>query len=154
MPVTVRPKDIVDALQMQFDELPSFVDLDTGQVETISRDLLGEAEEPAEEDDEEYPEWELAKRIVSTDRFVELPTKFDVNEWEIMQEFSDSVESERIAKDLDAIHGPGAFRNFKSAIRRHRIESAWYEFRDEAVKQIAIDWCEEHLHPLGVSGGE
>jgi|ERR1019366_586295 hypothetical protein len=151
MSATVLLKDIVDALEMQSDEFLSFVDLDTGQVETVSRELLGEAEESDDDDDEpdlpdwQMPEWELAKRIASSDRFVRLPTKFDVHEWEIMREFSDSVESDRIREELlNAIHGAGAFRYFKDTLRRRRMEPAWFAFRTEALAEIARDWCEEH----------
>jgi len=153
MPATVRISDIVDALEMQFDESSSFLDLDTGQVETVSRDLLRAVEEPDDDDDDEEPylpawqkeEWETAKRIVLTGNFRKLPTKFDVHEWGIMEEFSLSVESDRIREDLlDAIHGAGAFRNFKATLRRRRIEPAWFAFRTEALRQIAIDWCEEN----------
>ena len=79
VPATVRLKDIVDALEMQFDESLSFLDCDTGQE-------CGDDEGPdlPEWQDEE---WEIAKRIVSTDRFQKLPTKFDVHQWEIMQKF-------------------------------------------------------------------
>ena len=87
---TVRLSDIVDALEMQFDESSSFLDLDTGQVETVSCDLLREAEETADGEGPDLPEWqqqewEIAKRIVSTDRFRKLPIKFDVHEWAIME---------------------------------------------------------------------
>jgi hypothetical protein len=57
-PATVLIKDVVDALEMQFDEQLSFWDLDTGQVETVSRELLGVAEEGDEE------ETDLTKRDV------------------------------------------------------------------------------------------
>jgi hypothetical protein len=70
--------DIVDALEMQFDEPSSFLDSDTGQVETVSHDLLREAEESGEDEDPDLPAWqkqerEIAKRIVSTGRFQKLP---------------------------------------------------------------------------------
>jgi len=45
MPAAVRLSDIVDALEMQLDEYSSFLDRDTGQVETVSHDLLRGAEE-------------------------------------------------------------------------------------------------------------
>jgi hypothetical protein len=90
-------------------------------------------------------EWEIAKRIVSTDRFQELPTKFEVHEWAITQDFSRSVEYDRIREDLlNAIHGPGAFRNFKDTLRRHGIESSWFAFSTDALKRIALGWCEEN----------
>ena len=150
MSVSVRLNDIVEALEMQFDEFSSFLDCDTGKVETISDALLRQAEESS---DEEQPdllawqeqEWETAKRIVSTDRYKPLPTKFDVHEWAIMEDFSRSVRSDRIREDLlHAIHGAGAFRNFKNSLRRHGIEAAWFTFRAEALRQIALDWCEEN----------
>ena len=147
MPSTVRSDDIVDALEMQGDDYLSFLDLDTGEVETVSRELLGQAEESDEDEepDDEDPDWAIAKRIASSGRFVKLPTKFDVHEWEIMREFADSVGSTRIREDLlGAIHGAGAFRHFKDTVQRHRIEKAWFAFRTEALRQIARDWCQEH----------
>jgi hypothetical protein len=142
-------KEIIDALEMQFDESSSFLDLDTGHVETVSNDLLGEADESVGEEPDlpawQKQEWEIAKRIISTDRFQQLPTKFDVHEWAIMQDFSNSVASDRAREDLlNAIHGAGAFRHFKDTLRRHQIESAWFKFRAEALRQIALGWCEEH----------
>ena len=149
MPVTVRLNDIVDALEIQFDESSSFLDLDTGQVEIVSHALLREAEESGDEEPDlptwQKHEWEIAKRIVSTDRLQELPTKFEVHEWELMQDFARAGESDRIREDLlPAIHGAGAFRNFKDTLRQHGIESAWFAFRTEALRQIALNWCEEN----------
>jgi len=69
MPATVRLNDIV-ALEMQFDESPSYLDLDTGQVVTVSEDLLREADVPGDEEpdlpDWQKDEWEIAKRTAST----------------------------------------------------------------------------------------
>ena len=150
MSATVLLSDIVDAVEMQMEEHSAFVDLDTGKVETVSHHHLRKAEESGDDDDPDLPawqmrEWEIAKRIVSTDRFVELPTKFDVHEWAIMEDFAKSVESDRIREDLlKALHGAGAFRYFKDMVRRHRIESVWFAFRAEAMRQIAVGWCEEH----------
>jgi Uncharacterised protein family (UPF0158) len=149
MSATVVLQEIVDALEMQLDESSSFLDLDTGRVETVSNEFLGEPDESVGEEPG-FPAWqkhefEVAKRIVSTDRFQQLPTKFDVHEWAIMRDFSNSVALERVREDLlNAIHGAGAFRHFKDTLRRHRIESAWFTFRAQALKQIALDWCEEH----------
>ena len=148
MPATVRLNDIVEALEMTIDEYSSFLDRVTGQVENVPDAFLGKAEDGEMPDlvEWEEPSWEVAKQIVaSKDRFLDLPTKFDLHEWEIMQDFSLSVESESIREDLlHAIHGAGAFRHFKDTVRRHGIEPKWFAFRDEALRQIAIDWCEEN----------
>jgi hypothetical protein len=134
---------------MQIDESFSFLDLDTGRVETVSRDLLSDAKENIGKDldlpDWQQEEWEIAKRIASTDRFLRLPDKFDVHEWDIMQNFAHAVTSERVREDLlQAIHGKGAFRYFKDTLQRHWIQSDWFAFRSEALRQIALDWCGEN----------
>jgi hypothetical protein len=149
MPATVHLGDIIDTLEMQFEESLSYLDLDAGQVVTVSEDLLREAEEHGDEEpdvpDWQRDEWEIAKQIVSTARFRSLPTKFDVHEWEIMHDFSRSVASDGIREDLlRAIHGAGAFRNFKNAVRRLGVEPAWFAFRADALRQIALSWCEEN----------
>jgi hypothetical protein len=146
-------KEIVDALEMQFDELPAYLDRDTGEVHQIPLELIREAEEEDEEERDDLPDWEkplwqVARLIVKGPRFVRLPSKFDVHEWEIMNDFSLSVESASIRKELlDAIRGSGAFRLFKNTIRRRRIEPAWYEFRSRALREIAIEWCAENDIP-------
>jgi hypothetical protein len=138
MPAKVRLNDIVEALEIQFDESSSFLDRETGEVEVISKDLLREAEDSGGDEELDLPEWqerewEIAKLIVTTDRFLRLPSKFHVHDWAIMEDFADSVESHKIRADLlHAIHGAGAFRNFKYIIRRDGIEKSWYAFRTEA----------------------
>ena len=155
MAAKVDLKEIVEALEMQFDESPAYVDRDTGEVHVVPIELIRDAEE--EEDDEEErddlpdwqkPLWEIARLIVKDPRFLRLPSKFDVHEWEIMNDFSLSVRSASIREELlDAIHGSGAFRQFKNTIRRRRIEAAWYEFRAQALREIAIEWCEDNDIP-------
>jgi len=62
-----------------------------------------------------------------------------------MQDFSVSVESDDIRRELSsAIYGAVAFRNFKETVRRLGIESVWFVFRAEALRRIALDWCEEN----------
>jgi hypothetical protein len=148
MSAKVFVKDIVEVLEVQFDGWAAYLNLDTGDVETVSTDLLSEAEESEDEpdlSDDDKDEWEVVKQIVSTDRFRRLPGQYEVNEWAIMEDFSRSVESDRIREELmRAIHGSGAFRYFKDTVRRRGIERDWFAFRDEALRQIAIDWCEEN----------
>src|SRR5438309_9819032 len=57
MSATVLLKDVIDAMEMQFDESSSFLDLDTGRVETVSNDLLGEADESVGEEPD-LPAWQ------------------------------------------------------------------------------------------------
>ena len=144
----VRLQEIVDALQMQSEESSCFLDRSTGRIETVSEDLLRAAEQSSDQALElpawQRPEWELAQRIVAVSYFEPLPTKFEVHEWAIMQDFAQSLTSEQVREELlHALHGAGAFRHFKSTVRRQGIECAWFAFRTEAFQQIARNWCHE-----------
>ncbi|WP_276662556.1 UPF0158 family protein [Syntrophomonas wolfei] len=48
---------------------------------------------------------------------------------------------------LYAIRGRGAFRRFKDKVQRLGIQQQWDKFREEAFKEIAIDWCEYNNIP-------
>jgi hypothetical protein len=145
----VKLSDIVDALEIASDEVSSFVDRETGEVLSIQHEFLTQAEEqdaPAEG----TPKWQVdayseALQVhQNPDRYAELPTQFDVHEYSIMEEFCRSVENPNLRVELlNAISGRGAFRSFKDTIHRRGIQDAWYAFRDEALRNIAREWCEE-----------
>jgi len=62
-----------------------------------------------------------------------------------MRRFCYTIDDEVIREELlNAIHGSGAFRMFKSVIRGNDLEDEWFAYRNEAFKEIAIQWCEEN----------
>lgn len=108
---------------------------------------LAEDEEPFDH----LPKWQQENRKVAIDvveifdDYIELPTKYEINEYEMMEDFCDALDNQRHRDSLrNAIRGKGAFRRFKDQVNDLGIEKNWYAFRDERYKQIAIDWCNEH----------
>ncbi len=150
MPVKI--KDLVAEMDMQMDEYKTILNKETGMIITVSTDDLSIAEDSEEDDDfSEYPDWqrqnilEALNVLWEWDKYVELPDKFEINEHRIMERFCSSVDNERIQDALfDAINGRGAFRRFKDTVQRFNLHNRWDSFREEALKQIAIDWCEEN----------
>ena len=140
----------MDALEVQGDETHAFLDRRTGEVVVLSDEELSAAEDG--DDVSDYPEWQrdniAQARLVNVDdgsRFVALPGRFEVNEWEMMRDFAMSVDDEAVsAALLDAIHGRGAFRYFKDQVRERGLVENWHAFRAGRYRQIALDWCEEH----------
>jgi hypothetical protein len=144
-----RLAEIVDAMEMQSEESLAFFDPETGAVEVVSRELCGKFEDGATEIPGlpawQKKEWETVQRVLSSGSWVRLPRQFDIHDSEIMREFADSIESRPVREELQyAIQGPGAFRMFKSAIRRRKVEDDWHAFRNEALRKIAREWCEEN----------
>ena len=150
MATVISLREVIEAMEAATEECASFLDPETGEIITVTdedRDLV------EEESLEDVPEWqrEMLPKIraaLESDRFLELPDRFDIHEWSIMEEFSRAQGSERIRQELvDAIHGAGAFRIFRTALQRLDLEKSWYQFRDEAVAEIARNWLEEHKLP-------
>lgn len=149
MSVNVKLKDLTDEMEMLLDESHSFLNSKTGTIVAVSSEDLRTAED--EEPFNHLPEWQQENIIIAIDvvenydDYIKLPSKYDVNEYNIMEDFCFSITDQR-KQDilLKAITGKGAFRRFKDNIIEFKIESDWYSYRHERVKQIAINWCKEN----------
>ena len=74
-----------------------------------------------------------------------LPTKNDINEYEMMVEFADTIEDSKLQNQLYiSLNGSGAFKRFKDTCINYDIIDDWYNFRDKKYKDIAINWCQEN----------
>jgi hypothetical protein len=151
MAVQVKLKDIIEGLAFLTDEGTSYLNTTTGEVVSITDEELRAAEE--DEPLEDFPEWQhdairIAKDIVETDHYLPLPDRFEIHEYSIMERFCLLVDDEDIRDDLcNAIRGRGAFRYFKDRIHAYGIAEEWYRYRDAALREIAMAWCEEHGIP-------
>jgi hypothetical protein len=144
----VKLTDIIEGMDFQSDEQSAFLNLTTGEVVSVTDEELHAAENDAPLED--FPEWQhdairIAGEIVETDHFLPLPDKFEINEYRIMERFCLSVDDEDMRDDLcNAIRGRGAFRYFKDRIHAYGIAEEWYKYRDDALREIAMAWCEAH----------
>ena len=150
----MKLQDIIDQIDFQTDEFHSYINTETGEIIGFSSEELDIAEESEGDIDfSKYPEWQKkpineAKDVLdnwNTHKYIKLPDRWYVNEYNIMETFCSSVKDEKIRNVLfSSIRGSGAFRRFKDVIHIFNIEDSWYQFRDEALKKIAIKWCEEN----------
>ena len=149
----VKLSDIVNGMDSLGDETRVFFDRQSGEVIMLMdyelRRAENEDEDESELDETGMPKWrketiEQAKAVAGDDgtRFLSLPDKFEINEWEMMQSFAQAQEDERLAEALlNAIRGRGAFRCFKDRLYEADIADDWYRFRDDAYRRIALEWC-------------
>jgi len=144
----VKLEDIIDGIEMQTDESSSYLNIKTGEVVIISDEESSAAEEDKPIDS--FPEWQhelinKAKEILQSNDYISLPSKFQVHEYRIMEKFCLSITDDQIRDILYySIKGSGAFQRFKNNIYKYNLEEEWYKFRDEAIKRIAIEWCEDN----------
>jgi hypothetical protein len=148
LPVSLR--EVVEGLEMGGDESRCFLDKRTGEVIMLTDEDFGEVES----DPDDLPEWqrEIVQKAREIDEgsedFLELPDSFEIHEWQIMEDFCNSLE-DPVAREglLERIHGDGAFRRFKDGIYRYKVANEWFRFRGKAFEEIAIRWLEANEIP-------
>ena len=126
---------VIDAIEMADDTYTYFLDMETGECVMLADELVtGLDNEGLEDEIDNNP-----------DRFLRLPTKFEINEYHIMEEFIWSLDDVKKAEKLEiAVSGKGAFRRFKDTIYNMGIEQQWYGYQANIYKKIAIEWCRDN----------
>lgn len=147
MTTVISLHEVKDAIDGQPDNSTSYLNPETGEIL-----LVTENEEALLETgiDEGTPDWQRdlypkIKDAVESQKWLELPDKFDVHEWEIMNRFALQQRDEKLIRALSgAIRGRGAFRRFRLAIEELGLLDQWHKFRDTELEQIAREWLEEN----------
>jgi hypothetical protein len=131
------------------DETFTYINTQTGEVITLTREEMTAAED--EEPLENYPDWqreniEKAIKIIKDENeaYLDFTLRNDYYEYEIVEEFIGTLSNDEVREVLfGAIQGRGAFRRFKDGIRVHGVEIQWYEFKEEKLKKLVIEWCKD-----------
>lgn len=152
MSLPVKLKDIIDEMEIQSDAHSYYLNNNTGEIVMVTDEHLTVAEN--EEDISHYSAWEQEAIQVAIDMleseedYIPLPSQFDIHEYQIMEEFCLSLDDVKLKdKMYRSIKDSGAFRRFKDNIFEYGIEQNWFQYRRDAFKRIAINWCEENNIP-------
>ena len=127
----VNLSEVIDALYFTNNEIEYYYNPDNGE---IFMSNIGDFEDLSEDELDELFE-----------KSIMLPTRYDINEYEMMIDFTETVEDDRLQNQLYiSLNGSGAFRRFKDTCINFDIINEWYKFRDDKYKEIAINWCKEN----------
>ena len=152
MALPVKLQDVIDALELTSDSIAYFLDRRNGEIEMITDEVW-----TAAQDDElisEYPEWQResilkAREIQTTDHFIQLPDKAEIDSFRIMERFCARYPNRRISEKLSAvIKGKGAFRRFTKTISDLGIRDEWNRFERQSFAELAIEWLEDQAIPF------
>ncbi len=145
----IKLTDVIEQIETASESHQSYFNKRTGEIHFISEDIQMYLEDDIE--DESIPDWEkeiipIAKDIQNNpEKYISFPDQFEINEYNIMEDFVLTVASEKGREELSySIKGSGAFRRFKDKVQEIGLEDVWYLFRDAAYKNIAIKWCQHN----------
>ncbi len=128
----VKLDDILEAIEFTDQFTHYFLDQETGEIIMVSE--IGMTMDEQEE----------AYDLLDEHGFYRLPDSSELEDYDVMESFIDSVPAAQGEKLCRSIQGRGAFRRFKGEVRRLELEDQWYSWLDDAHKRAAIEWCEEN----------
>lgn len=142
-------KDIVETLDAMPNEYTAYLNIHSGEVRNFSEEQMFTAEEGETDElaDWEADEIERAREVLEDEdeEWKTLPTKYEINDWEIMRSFIDEQSNnEQRDELLQAISGRGAFRMFRIIIERIGLLDKWYAFKADYYGRIILDWMEQN----------
>ena len=127
----IKLSEVIDALDFTNDEIECYYNPTN---EKIFMSNIGDYRNLNEDEIDELFE-----------KSIMLPTRYDINEYEMMEDFAETIEDTRLQNQLYlSLNGSGAFRRFKDTCINFDMINAWYKFRDKKYKEIAINWCKEN----------
>lgn len=145
MKIVVSLDQVVEAMDLPNPDWRSHLNRSTGKIITVT----DEDERALErENGGDLPDWQQerlpeVREAVESDQYVELPGRFEIHEWSIMEQYCHQLgEADQREELLSAIHGKGAFRLFRRTIERLGLREGWDEYRDSAVRRLAEEWLE------------
>lgn len=139
--------ETTEYLSLVGDGLDVYLNTQTGEFVTVSRDdrdLLNQGADASR-----LAEWQVyaldeIKKVLASPDYCLLPQAHDINQYEIMEAFCESLSNKRISEALlEQIRGKGAFQRFKNALDFYGVRQQWYKFKYQALQKIALEWLEE-----------
>ena len=127
----VKLDDIIDALEfVNFGvDTCAYLNSKTGEITYI----------------DDYIDFNEDEKEDICDENISLPTKYDINEYSMMEEFIETIDDERVYNQLYIVlNGKGAFRRFKDTCINFELIDDWYKFREKKYKELAIEWCKDN----------
>jgi hypothetical protein len=140
----VALKDVVAEMDIMIDGAKSYINKETGELATLLEDEINMIE--SGEDITELIEFGeetilIAKKVLESTDYLQLPDKFEIHEYQIMTEFCYTIENAEVQEEmLYQLHGSGAFRRFKNNLFKYNLSEKWYQYRQYKLESIAEEW--------------
>jgi hypothetical protein len=145
----VRLSEIVESWDSSDPWTTFYLNKKTGQIIPITNVEFCEAEKPfhaAPEPDGSPDNRQIAKAVLDGDeRYIRLPSRAELEEYAVMEQFCASVEddliSETLSETLKDIRGSEAF---EKALIRYGLAEDFHAWHRRESKSAAKEWCETH----------
>jgi hypothetical protein len=144
----VKLQAVVDEMDILDDEMTAYINKKTGELYAVT-DEDQQYVEDGYDDNDFIPDWQReilpkVREVLESEDFVPLPDNHEINDYSIMERYCYGIDDAALQeKLLHAISGKGAFSRFKDLIYQKDLQDDWYRYRNQALKDIAVDFLRE-----------
>lgn len=136
---------IIEHMEFQSESIISYLNTTTGKIVLICDESISAADAGEDIDPLTGESLDDIRTALTGEDYIPLPDHFDIDEYRMMERFTQSVADQTISNALlMALRGSGAFRRFKDAVHNMDLAENWYKFHNGEYEEIAIGWCKEH----------
>ncbi|MCK9166484.1 MAG: UPF0158 family protein [Acholeplasmatales bacterium] len=143
----IKIEKIVEAFNVITNDYSAYFNKETYQIVFLSDEyqmIASDDYDLTKFNDWEKEEINRAEEVLYTDKYLSLPLKYDLHEYQIMKNFCLTLPDFLINIFRDALSKKGAFSNFKFLINKHHLTEKWYQYKHNEFIRIAIEWCQSN----------
>jgi len=145
----VKLSDIVESWTSTDPWTTFYLDKETGDIIPITHAEFFQAEKPflAEPQPDGKPDVKRVARAILNrdDRYILIPSRYDLDEFAIMEQFCSSVEDDRVSEILsEALKDIRGVDVFEQALIRHGMVEDWHSHLQQELIVAAKEWCENN----------
>ena len=139
----IESENLINALEDHSDSFDYFLDLENGNVVSLSRDYFEEEFEEDPVDSDGYNH-EIVEN--NPDRFIFIDSIDSRESFKIMEDFVSTILNDLIKNTLSsALSKRKPFRNFKDELNHlPEIQKEWHKYHEMEMEKIAHEWLEDN----------
>ena len=144
----INLNDVIECIEFEGELLTHYYNKETGVIIYIEDSSTSNYKAEDINNLDSFEEWE--REVITAlndfkenrDKYIQLPTYNEINEHGMMIEFCELIEDNKVKNSI--LEKKDNFRELREAIENAGLGNKWYDFREDAERNIAIKWCEEN----------
>ena len=140
--------DVIECIEFEGELLQHYYNKNTGVIIYIEDSSTATYKANDIHNLDNFEEWEK-ELILSLNDFkenpqdyIQLPSHEDINEHGMMIEFCNNIEDTEVKKKI--LNNKDSFRDLRQSIENEGLINNWYDYREDAEKNLAIKWCKDN----------
>ena len=140
--------DVIECIEFEGELLQHYYNKNTGVIIYIEDSSTATYKSDDIHNLDNFEEWEK-ELILSLHDFkenpqdyIQLPSHEDINEHGMMIEFCNNIEDTEVKKKI--LNNKDSFRDLRKSIENEGLINKWYDYREDAEKNLAIKWCKDN----------